>query len=143
MSDISTNRERPLSPHLQVYKPQMTSVLSILHRITGVGLVAGLLMLSWMIIAAATRYTEHPKVPKVEQIQSAACAVHAMQMAAFAQGFAGIWRSGNYAQCDVVKQGLGFSPDEELVGFLYLGSSPISPRQPVSRDANDYFSHWR
>ncbi len=96
-----------------------------------------------MIIAAATRYIEHEKVPKVEQIQSAACAVHAMQMAAFAQGFAGIWRSGNYAQCEVVKQGLGFSPDEELVGFLYLGSSPISPRQSVTRDANNYFSHWR
>lgn len=54
MSDISTNRERPLSPHLQVYKLPMIAITSILHRITGVGLVAGLLMLSWMIIAAAT-----------------------------------------------------------------------------------------
>ncbi|MDM7860594.1 NAD(P)H nitroreductase [Alteromonas sp. ASW11-36] len=96
-----------------------------------------------MIIAAATRYTDHPKVPRVEQVQSAACAVHAMQMAAFAQGFSGIWRTGSYAQCDVVKQGLGFSSDEELVGFLYLGSSPISPRQPPKRSADDYFSHWR
>lgn len=33
--------ERPLSPHLQVYKPQLTSVLSILHRVTGVALTAG------------------------------------------------------------------------------------------------------
>ena len=32
---------RPLSPHLQVYKPQITSVLSILHRITGIGLASG------------------------------------------------------------------------------------------------------
>ena len=46
--------KRPLSPHLQVYKPQMTSVLSITHRATGVALVAGTLMVAWWLIAAAT-----------------------------------------------------------------------------------------
>lgn len=40
---------RPLSPHLQVYRPQITSVLSILHRFTGVGLSFGLLfLLCWL-----------------------------------------------------------------------------------------------
>ena len=46
-------RERPLSPHLQVYRPQITSVLSIAHRITGVALVAGTLLLTWWLVAAA------------------------------------------------------------------------------------------
>jgi succinate dehydrogenase / fumarate reductase cytochrome b subunit len=45
---------RPLSPHLQVYKPQITSVLSILHRATGVALAVGTLMLVWWLIAAAS-----------------------------------------------------------------------------------------
>lgn len=45
---------RPLSPHLQVYRPQLTSVLSILHRITGIGLAVGVLLLVWWLIAAAT-----------------------------------------------------------------------------------------
>ena len=45
---------RPLSPHLQVYKPQLTSLLSILHRITGVALAGGTLLLVWWLIAAAT-----------------------------------------------------------------------------------------
>jgi len=44
---------RPLSPHLQVYRPQITSVLSILHRITGVGLGVGTVWLAWWLIAAA------------------------------------------------------------------------------------------
>ncbi|MEQ9332118.1 succinate dehydrogenase, cytochrome b556 subunit [Thalassobaculum sp.] len=44
---------RPLSPHLQVYKPQLTSVLSISHRITGVALAVGTLLLAWWLIAAA------------------------------------------------------------------------------------------
>ena len=44
---------RPLSPHLQVYKPQITSVLSILHRITGVALYLGVVLLVWWLSAAA------------------------------------------------------------------------------------------
>lgn len=45
---------RPLSPHLQIYKPQLTSVLSILHRATGVALAAGTLLLVWWLLAAAS-----------------------------------------------------------------------------------------
>lgn len=44
---------RPLSPHLQVYRPQITSVLSICHRISGVALAVGtFLMVSWLLAAA-------------------------------------------------------------------------------------------
>lgn len=43
--------DRPLSPHLQVYKPQITTVLSITHRITGVGLALGALLFAWGLIA--------------------------------------------------------------------------------------------
>ena len=48
---ISSNR--PLSPHLQVYRPQITSTLSILHRITGIALAVGTLLLTWWLVAAA------------------------------------------------------------------------------------------
>jgi succinate dehydrogenase / fumarate reductase cytochrome b subunit len=44
--------DRPLSPHLQVYRPQLTSILSITHRATGVALAFGALLLSHWIIAA-------------------------------------------------------------------------------------------
>jgi succinate dehydrogenase / fumarate reductase, cytochrome b subunit len=55
MSDtLPPKRERPLSPHLQVYKPQMTSVLSILHRMCGVALALGTLLVAWVLIAAAS-----------------------------------------------------------------------------------------
>jgi succinate dehydrogenase / fumarate reductase cytochrome b subunit len=48
--------ERPLSPHLQIYKPQITSVLSILHRITGFGLSVGLVLFAaWLYGAAYDR----------------------------------------------------------------------------------------
>lgn len=48
-----THSKRPLSPHLQIYKPQMTSVLSILHRFAGVALSTGLLALVYWIYAVA------------------------------------------------------------------------------------------
>ncbi|GIX09886.1 succinate dehydrogenase, cytochrome b556 subunit [Elioraea sp.] len=45
---------RPLSPHLQVYRPQITSVLSILHRFSGIALAIGtLLLVSWLMALAA------------------------------------------------------------------------------------------
>jgi len=47
------SRPRPLSPHLQVYRPQITSVLSILHRFTGIGLVIGLGALVYWLSSAA------------------------------------------------------------------------------------------
>ena len=53
-ASLDEKNKRPLSPHLQVYKPQMTSVLSIFHRFTGLALVAGTLMIAWWLIAAAT-----------------------------------------------------------------------------------------
>jgi succinate dehydrogenase / fumarate reductase cytochrome b subunit len=45
---------RPLSPHLQVYRPQITSMLSILHRITGIALAVGTLLLTYWLVAAAS-----------------------------------------------------------------------------------------
>ena len=50
---MATNA-RPLSPHLQIYKPQLTSVLSILHRATGVFLTIGTVLLSYWLVAAAS-----------------------------------------------------------------------------------------
>lgn len=46
--------ERPLSPHLQIYRPQLTSFTSILTRITGNALIVGVLLAVWWLLAAAT-----------------------------------------------------------------------------------------
>jgi succinate dehydrogenase / fumarate reductase cytochrome b subunit len=47
-------RERPLSPHLQVYSWQITMVMSILHRATGVALTVGAFGLAWWLVSMAT-----------------------------------------------------------------------------------------
>lgn len=47
------DKSRPLSPHLQVYRPQITSILSITHRLTGVVLAFAALLLAYWLAAAA------------------------------------------------------------------------------------------
>ena len=53
MADVNRGN-RPLSPHLQIYRPQLTSVTSILTRITGNALLVGALLVVWWFLAAAS-----------------------------------------------------------------------------------------
>src|ERR1700688_3775630 len=53
-STTGSRRPRPLSPHLQIYRPMLTMVMSIVHRITGTALYFGMLLLAWWLIAAAS-----------------------------------------------------------------------------------------
>jgi nitroreductase len=95
-----------------------------------------------MVIIAINQYKQHDKVPKEEQIAATACAVQSMQMAALVQGFAGIWRTGSYAQCPYVKQSLELNEDDEIVGFLYLGTSSMKALPKPVIDSDAYFTHW-
>lgn len=58
MADAKSERnlriERPLSPHLQVYRPLINMMMSIIHRLTGVALYFGTILLAWWLTAAAT-----------------------------------------------------------------------------------------
>jgi succinate dehydrogenase / fumarate reductase, cytochrome b subunit len=47
-------RPRPLSPHLQIYRPQINMVMSILHRITGAAMYVGTVLMAGWLLAAAT-----------------------------------------------------------------------------------------
>lgn len=51
---MAAPKTRPLSPHLSIYKPSITMTMSIVHRLTGVALYAGTLLLALWLIAAAS-----------------------------------------------------------------------------------------
>lgn len=54
MADSKLRIERPLSPHIQIYRPMLTMTMSIVHRITGAALYFGTLILAAWLIAAAS-----------------------------------------------------------------------------------------
>jgi succinate dehydrogenase / fumarate reductase cytochrome b subunit len=53
MADVNRGN-RPLSPHLSIYRPQLNSAMSIFHRITGMGLAGAAILVVWWFLAAAT-----------------------------------------------------------------------------------------
>lgn len=85
-----------------------------------------------LIIAVVAKCQEHHKVPQWEQEMSAGCAVMAMQMAAVAQGFNGIWRSGALTENPLVRDGFHCREQDKIVGFLYLGTPQLKASTTVS-----------
>ena len=51
---VGARRARPISPHLQIYRPMLTMMMSIVHRITGGALYFGMALLAWWLLAAAS-----------------------------------------------------------------------------------------
>src|SRR5262245_31550975 len=62
MADTRAPVQRPISPHLSIYKPMLTTMMSIVHRITGGALYFGTLLLAWWLVAAASGSTSYAKV---------------------------------------------------------------------------------
>jgi succinate dehydrogenase / fumarate reductase, cytochrome b subunit len=54
MAEAKVPAERPLSPHLTIYRPMLSMMMSIVHRITGAALYIGTLLLAWWLLAAAS-----------------------------------------------------------------------------------------
>lgn len=54
MSQNQLKAARPLSPHLQIYSPMLTMTMSIMHRLTGIGLYFGIMIITWWLMAAAS-----------------------------------------------------------------------------------------
>lgn len=95
-----------------------------------------------LIIAVMAKVIDHPKVPRIEQVQTAGCATFSLQQMAVALGYNGIWRSGSIVSNPIVKAAFELSADDELVGFLYLGTEEgngLCRKPPV---LDKHVSYW-
>lgn len=95
-----------------------------------------------LLVVVVVRLSDHPKVPNVEQRLSAGCAAHGLLLAAEASGYAGVWRTGDAAFDRNVMTGLGLSEDEEIVGFLYLGSRDGKAKPVPQLSTAEFVSSW-
>lgn len=95
-----------------------------------------------MIIIVSARIQPHPKVPAIDQVLAAGAATHNLQLAARAMGYGVMWRTGEMAQHAHVKSELGLASDDEIVGFLYVGTASQEDRPVGAVDTTQCVTHW-
>ena len=74
------------------------------------------------IVVVAAEVKKGHRIPEIEQIASAAAATQNIMLAAHALGFGAMWKTGEPAYDPGVKQALGLNADDEVMGFLYVGT---------------------
>lgn len=95
-----------------------------------------------MIIVGIASPTQHPKVPEVEQVMSAAAGMSFLELALQEAGYGVMWRTGKPAYNAQVHKGLGLEESESIVGFLYTGTV-FSPKPSVPRpETVDFVQRW-
>lgn len=95
-----------------------------------------------LLVVVIARPVPHPKVPEVEQLLAVGCAAHGLLLAAHAQGLGAVWRTGEFAYDRHVAEGLGLTADEQLLGFIYLGTPEGRLRTPPLLEPKDFVSQW-
>jgi nitroreductase len=74
-----------------------------------------------VVIAVGVDKPNEPKVLEVENVCAAATATQNLLLAAHAMGLGAKWRTGEWARDTMVKEFLGFDPDQHIIGFIYIG----------------------
>lgn len=95
-----------------------------------------------IVITVVACLQDHPKVPRVEQLLSAGCAAHGILLAAQALGYGAIWRTGDNCYDPHVREGLGLGENEEIVGYIYLGSPVGVPKPIEAARVEDFVVTW-
>jgi nitroreductase len=95
-----------------------------------------------MIVVVAAKIKKGHKIPEVEQIASASAAAQTIMLAAPALGYGAVWKTGAAAYDPAVKVALGLTSDDDIVGFLYIGTK-AGGSSPVPRpEAKDFVTTW-
>ena len=95
-----------------------------------------------VVITVITKFVEHPKVPWIEQVGSAGCALFSIQQAALAMGFGGIWRTGDFARDALVRDSFNLEAEDEIIGYLYLGTDQCPSHGHKTIKLADKVTYW-
>lgn len=94
-----------------------------------------------VVIAVGVDKPNEPRVLEIENICAAAAAVENLLLAAHALGLAAKWRTGDEARDPRVKEFLGFTPDQHVISFIYIGY-PMGKIDPVNRPGFEDRTVW-
>ena len=91
-----------------------------------------------LIIILVCETQSHKMVPPLEQLLSTAAAGQNILLALNAMNFAAIWRTGVFAFNPKIGSMLGLTKDQQIIGYLYIGTSKEKKREISDIDINDY-----
>ena len=94
-----------------------------------------------MIVILINTVKEHPKVPAIEQKLSTASAAQNLMLALNALNYASIWRTGKLAFNELVQKDLGLNSDQEILGYLYIGTEVGKKKKVPSLDIDKFVQH--
>ncbi len=95
-----------------------------------------------LLAVVIARVVPHPKVPDSEQVLAAGCAAHGLLLAAHAQGLGAVWRTGEFSYDRHLANVLGLAENEQMLGFIYLGTPEGKLRTPPDLDPAEFVSQW-
>ncbi len=97
-----------------------------------------------MVVALVARLEPHPKVPELEQLLSAGCSAFALVLGLEAEGFGGVWRTGEFCYDPWVAVQLELAAQERLVGFIYAGTPApgVRPKAVAIPSFDERVRYW-
>jgi nitroreductase len=95
-----------------------------------------------LILVGAANIVENPKIPAIEQLLSTAAAVQNIMLASQALGYGAMWKTGEAAYDDQVKEALGLKPTDQIVGFVYIGTPKTMPKAPPPIEPTAFLTRW-
>lgn len=95
-----------------------------------------------LLVVVIARLQAHPKIPQSEQALAVGCAAHGLLLAAHALGLGAVWRTGEFAYDRHVAAELGLADDEQVLGFIYLGTPEGKLRTPPVLEPRDFVRRW-
>jgi nitroreductase len=95
-----------------------------------------------IIVVVAARVAKGHKIPEAEQVASAAAAAQNVLLAAHAQGYGAMWRTGAPAYDPDVAAALGLGADSSIVGFLYMGTRAAEPMASPRPQPAEFVRVW-
>jgi nitroreductase len=95
-----------------------------------------------LIVVLAAAIKENHKIPVIEQMLAAGAAAQNIMLAAHAMGYGAAWKTGAPAYDDFVKESLGLTPGDAIVGFLYLGTPATMPASLPQPELSPFVRNW-
>ena len=95
-----------------------------------------------VIVTVAARVQKGHRIPEIEQIAAASAAAQTIMLAAPAMGYGAMWKTGDAAYDPELRTALGLQPDDEIIGFMYLGTPAGGPSAVARPAPREHVSVW-